>query len=215
MDVIGMADLVLDRYELALRAHERNDPELAETVIAGDDDVNELYLGLENDCIELLALQQPVAGDLRFVTASFKIITDLERVGDLATNLARYSRTAGGQLHEGVPLRQLADDAGVMVRDAVDAYETEDVEACREIARRDDELDTACEAGSERVLSRLVQCHDSRDARAADGELLEETIDEVSTALLTIRDVERVGDHAVNVAARTLYMVENDDELLY
>lgn len=209
-DVVGMADLVLDRYELALRAYVEDDPELAERVITGDADVNDRYLELEGDCIELLALQQPVAGDLRFIAASFKVITDLERVADLATNLADYSRTAEGALYESVSLRQLADDAGEMVRDAVAAYEAEDVAACREVASRDDELDAACEAASERVLSRLVQSEDVRGVEGAAG-----TIEEVSTALLTIRDVERVGDHAVNVAARTLYMVENSDALLY
>ncbi|UWG51715.1 Phosphate uptake regulator [Halalkaliarchaeum sp. AArc-CO] len=211
-DVIGMADLVLDRYELALQAYEKEDPVLAEAVIDGDDDVNDLYLDLERDRIELLALQQPVAGDLRFVAASFKIITDLERVADLATNLARYSCTAEGQLHQEVTLRQLADDAGEMVHDAVEAYEAEDVAACLEIARRDDSLDAACEAATERVLSRLVQ---SDQVRGDDDGALKTTIEGVSTALLTIRDLERVGDHAVNIAARSLYMIQNDDELLY
>lgn len=211
-DVVGMADLVLDRYELALRAYEEDDPGLAERVITGDADVNDRYLELEGDCIELLALQQPVAGDLRFIAASFKVITDLERVADLATNFAHYSRTAEGAPHESVSLRQLADDAGEMVRDAVAAYEAEDVEACREVAFRDDELDDACEAASERILSKLVR---RDDISGTDEEPIETVLEDASTALLTIRDIERVGDHAVNVAARTLYMVETDDELLY
>ncbi|MEF8780679.1 MAG: phosphate signaling complex protein PhoU [Haloferacaceae archaeon] len=209
-DVVEMATLVLDRYELAIRAYEESDDSLAAEVVDGDDDVNELYLELEGDCIELLALQQPVAADLRFVAASFKILTDLERIADLATNLAGYARDGGGEFRQEVSLGKLADAAGEMVRDAVEAYESGDVDACREVVRRDDELDAACGAASDRVLTALIE-----GEACEDGTLPGNVLEGVSTALLTIRDVERVGDHAVNVAARTLYMVENDDELIY
>ena len=87
-DVLEMSELVRERLRWSLDAYETKDDDLAERVITGDHEVNELYLELEGDCIELLALQQPVAGDLRFIASSFKIITDLERIGDLAVNLA-------------------------------------------------------------------------------------------------------------------------------
>ena len=85
-DVLYMGELVGDRLRTALSAMESKDDEAAMTVIHGDQEINELYLDLEGDCVDLLALQQPVASDLRFIAASFKIITDLERIGDLATN---------------------------------------------------------------------------------------------------------------------------------
>ena len=93
-DVLYMSEIVLERLRMGLDALERKDEDLAWGVIDGDDEVNGLYLDLERDCIDLLALQQPVAGDLRFIAASFKIITDLERVGDLATNLGEYTLDA-------------------------------------------------------------------------------------------------------------------------
>ncbi|GAB6880385.1 phosphate signaling complex protein PhoU [Halorubrum gandharaense] len=211
-DVVEMGDLVLDRYDDALTAAETGDAALAEAVVTGDHEVNERYLALEDECTDLIALQQPVAGDLRFIAASFKVITDLERVADLATNVAGYGHPEHGGVHDAVDLRALGTAAGEMVTDAVAAYESADPEVCREVAARDDELDERCSAATEAVVRDLLA--DEANWTAGDAEL-EATLDEVSRSLLAVRDIERVGDHAVNVAARTLYMVENDDELIY
>ena len=221
-DVVAMGELVGERYDAAIEAAATGDDELAREVVEGDHEVNETYLALEDDCTELLALQQPVAGDLRLVTASFKVITDLERVADLATNLAGYGGPDGG-VHPAVKFSGLGETAGEMVADAVAAYEAGDADACREIAARDDEFDERCRRASESVVRELLEADRARNEAAAEGgadadvdaEALEASLDEVSRALLAVRDLERVADHAVNVAARTLYMVENDDELIY
>mgnify|MGYP000112020380 CR=1 FL=1 len=217
-DVVAMGDLVLDRYETALRAAETGDDDLAAEVVDGDHAVNARYLELEEECTELLALQQPVAGDLRLVTASFKIMIDLERVGDLATNIAEYGGDDGG-IHPAVDFRELGDAAGEMVADAVAAYEAADADACREIDARDDDLDERCRRASEAVVRSLLEADRARteaDGTAeSDSDRLADTIDEISHALLAIRDLERVGDHGVNIAARTLYMIDNDDEHIY
>ena len=207
-DVGAMADLTLDRYEGAVSVLSSGDPDDARAIIEGDDEINEWYLDLENDCIELLALQQPVASDLRFVASSFKIATDLERVGDLATNLARYGRDTEGELFAAVDATSIATEAGEMVADAMDAYARNDAQAARAVAARDDDLDEQCRQASDTVVRRLMVMSDQN------GDL-DATLQNVTRALLTIRDLERVGDHAVNIAARTLYMVENDDELIY
>ena len=217
-DVVAMGDLVLDRYETAFRAAETGDDDLAAEVIDGDHAVNARYLELEEECTELLALQQPVAGDLRLVTASFKIITDLERVGDLATNIAEYGGDDGG-IHPAVDFRGLGDAAGEMVADAVAAYEAADPDACREIDVRDDDLDERCRRNSEAVVRSLLEADRARaetnGTREPEADHLADALDDVSRALLAIRDLERVGDHGVNIAARTLYMIESDDELIY
>ena len=216
--VVDMSDLVIERYAAAIDAAETGDDDLAREVIEGDHEVNERYLAVEDDCTELLALQQPVAGDLRLVTASFKISTDLERVADLATNLAGYGAAEGG-LHPAVDFRELADVAGEMVADAVAAYEAGDAEASRAVAARDDDLDERCRIASEAVVRDLLEADRAQAARNGTAERepgqLADAIDDVSRALLAIRDLERVGDHAVNIAARALYMAENDDELIY
>ena len=211
-NVLYMSEVVLDRLRIGLNALETKEESLAWDVIEGDDEVNELYLDLEQQCIDLLALQQPVAGDLRFIAASFKIITDLERIGDLATNLGDYTLQAGRDVYPDVDVQGIGDAVIEMVGDAMEAYAQEDVEACFEINDRDDTIDSMCEDASGRVVRELIDTE--FDDRGSEAEI-EVLMQEVSRVLLTIRDLERVGDHAVNIAARTLYMVENDDELIY
>jgi phosphate transport system protein len=210
VDVLEMGDLAVSQLADGLEALEPDDDALAREVIAGDDDLNDRYLELEAACVDLLALQQPVAGDLRFVVASFKIITDLERVGDLATNLAEYALAGERDRLPSVDVSGIGADATALLEDALAAYETEDVEACRAIDDRDDGIDALCTRASEQVVRDLIE----READV-DGWEVERLMDDVSRLLLTIRDLERVGDHAVNIAARTLYMVENDPELIY
>ncbi|PSP88217.1 phosphate transport system regulatory protein PhoU [Halobacteriales archaeon QS_4_69_34] len=208
-DVLYMSEVVMERLRMGLDALARKDNRLAESVIEGDGEVNGMYLDLEGDCIDLLALQQPVAGDLRFIAASFKIITDLERIADLATNLGEYTHRAERDRFPEVDVQAIGDLALGMVEDAMDAYATDDATACRAIDGRDDELDALCERASETVVRDLIE----RELDA--GESPEPLMGDVSRLLLTVRDLERVGDHAVNIAARTLYMVENDDALIY
>ena len=209
-DVAEMGELVLGRLDDALDALERGDDDLARAVIDGDDAVNDRYLRLESECIDLFALQQPVAGDLRLVAASFKILTDLERVGDLATNFGRYALGADDARRVDVDVVNVGRDARDLVADALDAYAAADADACHDIAARDDEIDALCQAASERVVRDLIE-------READDDPwdTEALMDDVSRLLLTIRDVERVADHGVNVAARTLYAVESDPALVY
>ncbi len=209
-EVVLMAELVIERYEAALTAVETGDIRRADQLIAQDAEINEWYLELEQHCTELIALQQPVAGDLRLITAAFKIITDLERIADLATNLASYTRYGETGIHPAIDLQQLGRDAATMVTAAVKAYESGDSATCDDIVASDDGLDTDCERINGRVVRELL----AETATHADGQLTA-AIEETSRALLTVRDIERVGDHAVNIAARVRYMVDTDDSLLY
>jgi len=208
-DVLYMSEVVMERLRMGLDALEQKDEDLAREVIEGDGEINRMYLDLEQDCIDLLALQQPVASDLRFIAASFKIITDLERIADLATNLGEYTFDAEQDLFPDVDVQEMGDLTLDMLEDAMLAYDTEDTETCRELAARDDELDQFAERASEIVVRDLIE----RELDSPNE--VERLLQDVSRLLLTIRDLERVGDHAVNIAARTLYMVENDDELIY
>jgi len=216
-DVVELSQLVLTRYGQALETMETNDRALAQQVVEGDHAINRRYLSLESDCIDLLALQQPVASDLRFVASSFKILTDLERVGDLATNIAAYEGRTGGDRYPDVDPASIGTRAGEMLRDAMTAYEESDARACRAIAERDDVLDDRCAEAAERVVSELLGTGtepegplplDARDR-------IDPIVDDATRLLLIVRDLERVGDHAVNICARTLYATENDTELIY
>ncbi|MCT9097467.1 phosphate signaling complex protein PhoU [Haloarchaeobius sp. HME9146] len=208
-DVVYMSDIVVDRLRTALSAMEAGDESVAWQVVNGDGEVNQLYLDIEQQCIDVLALQQPVASDLRFVAASFKILTDLERIGDLATNLAQYTINAERDAYPEVDVQAIGTETIKMVEWAMEAYAERDVEACYDLAAYDDEVDAKCEHASQVVVRDLLE------SEAGDETDVDAALDAVSRLLLTVRDLERVGDHAVNIAARTLYMVENDDELIY
>ena len=211
-DVLYMSEVVLERLRLGLDALEQKDEALAQEVIEGDHEVNQMYLELEQDCIDLLALQQPVASDLRFIAASFKIITDLERIADLATNLGDYSLEAEEDVFPEVDIQTVADVTIEMVEAAMEGYANQDADTCYQISETDDEVDALCEKASEAVVRDLIEREVTDEATEAEVERL---MGDVSRLLLTIRDLERVGDHAVNIAARTLYMVENDPDLIY
>lgn len=211
-DVLYMSEVVTEALRLGLDALEQKDKGLARQVIDGDEEINEMYLELEGSCIDLFALQQPVAGDLRFIASSFKIITDLERIADLATNLGEYTLNAKSDVYPEVDIQAIGDLTLAMVDEAMTAYAAEDAGACHALSDRDDELDALCERASGIVVRDLIETE--FDGREQD-EKIEQLMRAVSRLLLTIRDLERVGDHAVNIAARTLYMVENSDELIY
>lgn len=205
--VIELGRTVLTAFERAATALADNDAAAAREVIGGDDAINERYLDLEARCIDLLALQQPVAGDLRLVASTFKILTDIERIGDLATNLAERALEKRADYRPDLNVDDLTGVTAEMVAAALDAYESGDPEACHAVAAQDDELDGLCERVAEVVIEDLV----GRNAARADDDLPVG----VRRLLLTVRDIERVGDHAVNVAARTLYMTRGSEALLY
>ncbi|MWV64658.1 phosphate signaling complex protein PhoU [Halorubrum sp. JWXQ-INN 858] len=210
-DVLYMSELVAERLRMGLDALELRDGELGEKVITGDAEINELYLELERECTDLIALQQPVAGDLRFIAASFKIITDLERIADLATNLGAYAGQAEREVFPDVDVQRIGDETLHMLETAMTAYETSNPDVCYDVADMDDDLDALCENASELVVRDLIE-REHLDENEAE---VESTMRNVSRLLLTIRDLERVGDHTVNIAARALYMIENNDELLF
>ena len=205
--VLAMGEMVVENYDDALRTLETKDDDLGSGVVEADEAINDRYLALESDCIDLFALQQPMAGDLRFVASSFKILTDLERVGDLATNLADYALDATRGRYPEVDIRYIGTRAREMLVDALAAYADGDADAARAIAARDDEVDRLCETATETVFESLL--------RTEYGDDTEAILEDARRLLLTVRDLERVADHAANVCARVVYVVEHDDELLY
>lgn len=200
---------VMEGLDLGLRALREHDRALAESLDAWDDSVDELNLAIEKECLDLLALQQPVAIDLRLITSVFKIITDLERAADLAVNVGQYGMDAGVfMLVPKEELMALGEFAREMLRDAVDAFVAKDIERSQEIIRRDEQMDERCWQLRRQVLAKLLelarQAHSPQEAK--------EFVDDVIPVLWSIRDLERVGDHAVNISERTIYMVTGRKE---
>lgn len=212
VDVAYFANVVCDRYKDALEIYRSGTQASAETFIEGDHTINEQYLALEQECIDLFALQQPVASDLRFIASTFKILTDLERIADLATNIAAYGVADHRiTLLTNDTVYDIGTRAHQMLADAIEAYENGQADRTREIANRDHQLDRVCMEAGETVAGVLLQT-DVATVSEADQQQI---FNDISRSLLAIRDIERVGDHTVNICARILYAVENNDGLLY
>jgi phosphate transport system protein len=206
--ILDLGATVVDRLRTAVVALDEDDRERARFVLENDHEINRRSLALESDCVDLVTLQQPVASDLRFVVASFKILTDLERIGDLAMNLGGYVTGMSREFAPRADLVAIGELVADQAEEALAAYETDDADRCHAVAERDDEVDGLCERAAETLLRDMVD-------RALEEGTLEELLEETFQLLLTIRDIERAGDHAVNIAARTLYMIESEDTLLY
>ncbi len=204
-----MGEKVLEGLDLGLKALREHDRALAESLDAWDDQVDELNIAIEKECLDLLALQQPVAIDLRLITSVFKIITDLERAADLAVNVGQYGMDVGVfVLLPKEELTALGESARAMLRDAVDAFVTKDIERAAEIIQRDEKLDGQCWQLRRKVLAKLLEL--AREAHSPQE--AKDFVDDVIPVLWSIRDLERVGDHAVNIAERTIYMVTGQKE---
>ncbi|MFB6162096.1 MAG: phosphate signaling complex protein PhoU [Halococcoides sp.] len=206
-DIVAMGEAVLGRLADALDALTDRDLGLARTVADGDAQINEMALDIEATCLDLFGRQEPLAGDLRFVAASFKIVTDLERVGDLAVNLAEYTLSDVRDVGTEIDAYGIGSAAQTLLGDALAAYEADDPTACRTVAARDDDIDARCQHASAQVVRDLLE-------RDPDAWSVERVLDAVGTVLLTIRDLERIGDHAVNIAARTHFVLDGDPELI-
>ena len=205
-DVSEMGRVVSERLDRAVTAYEQRDPAAGRAIADTDDPINERYLELEAECVDLLALHQPVASDLRLVVASFKILTDIERVGDLASNIGGYADAMAGDTVPSVPITDIGEMTLAQLDAALNAYEHSDPDGCRDVAAADADLNERCGAATNDLVRSLV--NRSPDDVAA-------TLADTKRYLLTVRDLERAGDHAVNIAARTLYMIESDAALIY
>lgn len=183
----------------SMKALTDRDSALAEKVVAADKDVNRLEVDIDELCRKILALRQPAASDLRLITTALKIVTDLERIGDLAVNIAERSM----DLNQAPPLApyvdtpRLAELAQRQVRMSLDAFVSGDVAKAEEVLRGDDLLDALFLKIFNELLAYMME--DSRNIRRA-------------TALMFIaKHLERIGDHALNVAEMVVYMVRGKD----
>ena len=180
----------------AIRALERREPELALEVVEEDRAMDRLEIDVEERCVRLLALQQPMARDLRFITAALKISNDLERVGDHAVNIAGAARQFTGvpRLAPAVDIPRLESLAVAMLRDALDAFVRRDTESARAICRRDDEVDQLNRQVHRELLAFMLE------APAFISHALE--------LILVARNLERVADLATNIAEEVVFISE-------
>lgn len=197
--LLEMGGLAEERVVTAVRALVERDAALAEPVLTGDAPLNQLHIDIDSRAFKLLALHQPMAVDLRAIVAALKINTDLERVGDLAVNIAE----AGRRCLRHPPVKQLidiprmADLAEGMLRDALDAFVRRDTALAQAVLTRDDQLDALKNQVFRELLTYML----------ADPRTIEPSLE----LILISRHLERIGDHATNVAEEVIFMVSARD----
>ncbi len=183
----------------SVRAVVERDGELAARVRTNDREINRLEVEIDGMCRRILALRQPAASDLRFITTALKIVTDLERMGDLAVNVAERATELAqsppfGPMHD---LSRIAELAEAQLKKALDAFVTGDVAKAEEVMAGDELIDALYLKIFNDMLARMVE--ESRQIRRA-------------TALMfAAKHLERFGDHATNLAEMVIYMVRGTD----
>jgi len=195
--LLAMGGLVEDQIRRVMTALLERDSELAQEVIDRDAQVNAYDIEVDEKCVELLALHQPTAGDLRFITTAMKIVTDLERIGDQAVNIAQRALELNRepQLKPYIDLPRMAEKSQRMVKESLDAFVTRDTELARRVCAEDAEVDALKEQIFRELLTFMME-----DAR---------TISRAIRLILISRFLERVADHATNIAEMVVYMVES------
>ncbi len=197
--LLEMGGLAEDRVRRSVLALVERDPAEIERILAGDEAINQLHIEIDNRCFKMLALHQPVAADLRAVVAAVKINTDLERVGDLAVNIAEASRRyiLHPPVKKLIDIPRMAEIAQVMLRDALDAYVQRDTGLAQHVLNEDDKLDALKTQIFRELLTYMLQ----------DPSTIEPALD----LILISRHLERIGDHATNVAEDVIFMVSARD----
>ena len=194
-ELLHMGNLTGTMLREAVEAIQQNDSVLAQSVLAQDDAVDELDQKLESQCIRLLALQQPMAHDLRQIESTLKVITDLERIGDHAVDIAKIGRKLSDEFYLKAPILDigpLAEMAQTMLHQSLESLVRHDIELAVKVCNDDDRVDETFKALREELLS-LTQSKPS-------------LVFPASYLLLAVVYLERVADHATNIAERAYYI---------
>ena len=197
--LLSMGAMVEERVHQAVVALMERNAQAAEIIIAGDVEVNDLQIEVDDRCLKLLALQQPMASDLRLITAAMKINADLERIGDQAVNVAENSLKlmTAAPLKPIIDLPRMAEIAEGMTRDSLDAFVRKDAALARSVLARDDEVDQLKDHIFRVLLTYMM---------ADPG-----TIERALSLILVSRNLERIADHATNIAEDVIFVVEAKD----
>ena len=194
--ILSLSAAVENSVKMAVQSIENRDSALAESIIARDEEIDQLEVDLEEDCLKILALHQPVAIDLRFIIAVLKINNDLERIGDLAVNIAERAQFLSTQRSIAIPfdLDSLAEKTQEMLRKSLDSLVNLNTGLAREVCRTDDEVD-AINRDMYDLVKNAIRAHP-------------EQLDILIPYLSVSRYLERIADHATNIAEDVIYMIE-------
>ncbi|MCJ7546427.1 MAG: phosphate signaling complex protein PhoU [Deltaproteobacteria bacterium] len=194
--LLQMAALVEKAISNAVQALVARDSKLAKKTLNGEDRINKMEITIDDMCLKLLALKQPMAADLRFITSAMKIITDLERIGDQAVNIAERAILLNEepQLKPYIDIPRMAEIAQSMVKDVMDAFVNRDSKVARSVCARDDLVDKLNDQVFRELLTYMI----------ADPK----TITRAVHLVIVCRCLERIADHATNLAEDVIFMVD-------
>lgn len=197
--LLRMAGRVEEMITDAVRALVERDPELARRTIEADHKVNRAEVDTDDLCLRVLARRQPLGSDLRFITLAFKMVTDLERIGDLTVNLCERAidLAAEPELRANVDVERMAQLVRSMVRDAIDAFVAGDADKAAQVIERDHEIDELYHQNFRELLRVML----------ADGTTITRGIHLQSVA----KYLERMGDHGTNLAEQVVFMIKGKD----
>ena len=195
-ELLRMATLVEKAIHDAIQSIVTRNSELAQKTFKGEDEINALEISIDEMCLKLLALRQPIAVDLRFITAAMKIVTDLERIGDQAVNIAEraVSLNQEPQLKPYIDIPRMAEIVQSMVRDVLDAFVHGDSRLARSVCARDDLVDGLNDQVFRELLTFMISDPTS--------------ITRAVHLMIVSRCLERIADHATNVAEDVIFMVD-------
>jgi phosphate transport system protein len=197
--LLRMGGLVEERVHRAVRSLVERREQEARRVIATDAEVNDLQMDIDDRCLRLLATQAPLAGDLRLITSAMKINADLERIGDQAVNIAENALALIPlpPVKPLIDIPRMAEAAEGMIRDALDAFVKKDAALARDVLSRDDEVDELKDQVFRELLTYMM---------ADPG-----TIQRALALILLSRNLERIADHATNIAEDVIFIAEARD----
>jgi len=193
--LLAMGGLAEERVSAAVQSLVSRDIAAIERVLYGDEPINALHVEIDNRCFKLLALHQPMATDLRAIVSAVKINTDLERVGDLAVNIAEAAKRYATHppVKKLIDIPQMGDIAQEMLHDALDAFVRRDTVLAQAVLNEDDRLD-----GLKTQIFRELLEYMLKDPA---------TVEPALDLILVSRHLERIGDHATNIAEDVIFMV--------
>lgn len=194
--LLQMASLAEESIAKAIKALVERDKKLAEDVIKSDEAINLLEIDVDELSLKLLALRQPIATDLRFITSALKINSDLERIGDLSVNIAQRALDLMEHplLKPLIDIPRMAQLAQKMVKDSLDAFVNRDADLARNVCMRDDEVDQLNHQIFRELLTYMIQ----------DTKAITRAVD----LILVGRHLERIADHATNISEDVVYLVK-------
>lgn len=197
--ILYMGSLIESMIHYAIKSLVERNNDLLKEVFKHEDEVNKLHIEIDDICLKLLALRQPIAVDLRFITAAMKINSDLERMGDQAINISQNTEDLlkEPQLKPLIDLPRMADIVKKMVKDSLDAFVKKEPELAKSVLTRDDEVDNLKDQIFRELLTYMM----------TDPNNIERSLD----LILISRNLERIGDHATNIAEDVIFMALGKD----